>query len=336
MEESFLTSTIKDYTYTGRAITQSIKLLDGDKLLVNGVDYSVKYMNNINAGTATVVIVGKGIYEDSIVRQYKIARKAVKSPTVTLSKTKYVYTGSAFKPSVAVKNGNTKLTVNKDYKITYSNNIKPGKATVKVSFINNYSGSATKNFTITPAQVKGQKQSGFGTKNVTITWNKVASVSGYEVYRSSKKTGTYTKVKTIAGSTNKFTHNNLKSGTVYYYKIRAYKKSGSSYIYGAFSNVMSATTKPGAVTIKASAGTKRAVISWNKVNGAKGYEVYMSTSKNGKYTKIAAKNASTTKVEKSRLTSKKIYYFKVRAYTKTATGKKVYAGYSNIKSVKVK
>jgi fibronectin type 3 domain-containing protein len=240
------------------------------------------------------------------------------------------------KPTVAVKNGNTKLVLNKDYKLTYASNIKPGTAKVKINFINNYTGSVVKNYTIAPAKVKGQKQTSYGTKNVSLTWNKVTGVSGYEIYRSSKKNGTYSKVKTITGTTNKYTHNKLKSGTVYYYKIRAFKKSGTSYIYGAFSNVMSAITKPAMPTIKVVAGTKRAVVSWSKVTGAKGYEVYMATSRTGQYTKIATRNATTTKVEKRNLTAKKNYYFKVRAYTKTAAGKKVYSGYSSIKSVKVK
>ncbi|MBQ4068465.1 MAG: hypothetical protein IJC76_04365 [Lachnospiraceae bacterium] len=44
------------------------------------------------------------------------------------------------------------------------------------------------------------------------------------------------------------------------------------------------------------AGNKQAIVSWEKVDGAEGYEVYMSTSKKGKYKKIATKKASTTQI----------------------------------------
>ena len=41
------------------------------------------------------------------------------------------------------------------------------------------------------------------------------------------------------------------------------------------------------------------------------------------------------KGSKSKLTSKKTYYFKVRAY-KTVDGKKIYSAWSTVKSIKIK
>ena len=148
LKDSFLASDIKNYTYTGKAITQSIKLVDGNKVLQNGKDYYVEYLWNVDAGTAVVVIVGDGNYEDSIVKEFKIARKSGANATVTLSSTKYTYTGKEIKPTVIVKDGSTKLVLNKDYEVTYANNIQTGEATVTITFINNYSGTITKNFTI--------------------------------------------------------------------------------------------------------------------------------------------------------------------------------------------
>ena len=45
---------------------------------------------------------------------------------------------------------------------------------------------------------------------------------------------------------------------------------------------------------------------------------------------------STTSYSKTGLVKGKKYYFKMRAYTKTGTGTKVYSGYSKIKAVTVK
>ena len=59
----------------------------------------------------------------------------------------------------------------------------------------------------------------------------------------------------------------------------------------------------------------------------------MATSKNGTYKLI--KDTDKTYYTKSSLTSKKVYYFKVRSY-RTVDGKKVYSLYSLPKYIKVK
>ena len=58
------------------------------------------------------------------------------------------YTGSAFTPTVTVKDGETTLVLNTDYTVAYSNNVNTGTATVTVTGMGNYSGTATANFTI--------------------------------------------------------------------------------------------------------------------------------------------------------------------------------------------
>ena len=58
------------------------------------------------------------------------------------------YTGSAITPTVTVKDGETKLVLNTDYTVAYSNNVETGTATVTVTGTGNYSGTATANFTI--------------------------------------------------------------------------------------------------------------------------------------------------------------------------------------------
>lgn len=336
MSEKFVVSTIRDYIYTGKAITQKIVLKDGNKTLAEGVDYKVEFLNNKNAGTAYIIIEGAGSYSGSIVKRFEIKKKAVTNAAVILEKSKYKYTGRSIKPDVTVKYGNKLMVKNVDYTVAYSNNLNMGKATAVITFINNYSGKATKTFLITPLKVKGQKQSVSNAKNVTIKWNKIKGVSGYEVYRATRKNGTYKKVKTIKGNNPKFKQSKLKSSTTYYYKIRAYKKVGKTYIYGEYSNVLSARTRPAAPKAKVVSGKKRAEITWNKVARADGYEVYMSTSKGGKYTKISTKKASVRKIVKKGLRSNKKYYFKVRTYSKMSGGKKVYSKYSKIISVKIK
>ncbi|MCD7840248.1 MAG: glycoside hydrolase family 25 protein [Erysipelotrichaceae bacterium] len=58
------------------------------------------------------------------------------------------YTGSAIKPNPTVTYNNHTLTKGTDYKVSYSNNINAGTATITITGINNYSGTISKTFTI--------------------------------------------------------------------------------------------------------------------------------------------------------------------------------------------
>ena len=81
------------------------------------------------------------------------------------------------------------------------------------------------------------------------------------------------------------------------------------------------------------AGKKQAKIKWNKISGVTGYEIYMSSSKNGKYSKIKTiKNAKTITYTKTNLKKNKKYYFKVRAY-KVINGQKIYGDFSKVQKV---
>jgi fibronectin type 3 domain-containing protein len=76
--------------------------------------------------------------------------------------------------------------------------------------------------------------------SIKISWTKASGVSGYQIYYSTSKTGTYKKLATT--SSTSYTNKSLKLSTTRYYKVRSYKKVGSNYIYGAFSSVVSKKT----------------------------------------------------------------------------------------------
>lgn len=75
----------------------------------------------------------------------------ISSLSIELSATKYTYDGKAKKPSVTVTDGTNILVKNKDYSVSYSNNINAGTATVTVKGIDFYAGSVNKTFTIAKA-----------------------------------------------------------------------------------------------------------------------------------------------------------------------------------------
>ena len=96
--------------------------------------------------------------------------------------------------------------------------------------------------------------------------------------------------------------------------------------------------RPGKVTgIKHKVSSKKVTLSWNKVTGADGYEIYMSLSKKGKYKKQSICSNAKIKYTKKQLKNGKIYYFKIRSFKLNSLGKKIYSkNYSSIYKVKVK
>ncbi|MCI6006067.1 MAG: hypothetical protein SOY73_17365 [Blautia sp.] len=73
------------------------------------------------------------------------------------------------------------------------------------------------------------------TKGLNLQWNKINGAHGYVIYR-------YENGKWIKkGQTSKlsFVDSKVKKGYTYKYKIRAYRKIGSKYVYSAYSTVIS-------------------------------------------------------------------------------------------------
>ena len=65
------------------------------------------------------------------------------------------YTSEAIEPTIEVKDGETTLVLNTDYTVAYSNNTNAGTATVTITAVegSNYSGTASKTFTIAKADI---------------------------------------------------------------------------------------------------------------------------------------------------------------------------------------
>lgn len=171
----------------------------------------------------------------------------------------------------------------------------------------------------------------------TLIWTAVDNAKGYKIYRSTSKNGPYVRITNTTKT--RFTDTKRKSGTTYYYRIRAYRSSGSKVLYSAYSNIVKVRVQPGKTTIK---GLKyvnndtRIKLTWKKVSGANGYVLYRSTSKNGKYKKVKIiKSSSATSCLLKPPASGKRYYYKLRAY-RTVNGKRILGAYSSAKSIYVK
>lgn len=71
---------IPSASYTGKQITPTPEVKDGEKELTSGTDFTYSYSNNQYVGTATVTITGKGNYQGTANKDFKIT--PVEDPAV--------------------------------------------------------------------------------------------------------------------------------------------------------------------------------------------------------------------------------------------------------------
>lgn len=135
-------------TYNGSTLSPAVTVKYGNATLKKNTDYTVAYSNNVNAGTGTITITGKGIYGGSVKKTFTIKKLGISATAVSGTGNK-VYTGSVIKPVPAVKAGGRTLKNGTDFTVSYKNNTEPGTATLKVTGKGNYSGSVSKTFKIT-------------------------------------------------------------------------------------------------------------------------------------------------------------------------------------------
>ncbi len=173
----------------------------------------------------------------------------VKDKSIDISKAKItaikaqVYTGKAIKPTVIVKYDGKKLTVGKDYTVTYKNNKKIGKATVTITGKGSYTGKKTVKFDIIPKAVKLSSLTA-GKKELTVKWSKGSNITGYEIeYSTSKKFKNSKTVTVSKAATTKTVLKKLSAKKTYYVRIRTYKTVNGKKYYSAWSSAKSKKTK---------------------------------------------------------------------------------------------
>jgi hypothetical protein len=334
-------SGVETKTYNGSAQTQAPVLKYSEKILVKGTDYALSYKDNVNAGTAVMTITGAGNFIGTREVKFNIAKLSMDKVTVSAISNK-VYTGYQIIPKPTVTYNNKSLVLDTDYSLSYSNNVNAGICTVNVNGLGNYTGRKQTTFVILPKKPTGLATSKAKTTSLTLTWNVQSEAVGYVVY-SVDAAGKKTKIKVINDkNANTCTVKKLKAAKTYSYAVRAFVVDavGTKY-YSAYSATLVTCTKPKKPAISSlTAGKKKLKVKWGKVSGS-GYEVQYSTSAdfttNVKTKKVKKSKTLSTTIKK--LTSKKKYYVRVRAYKAykvNGKSKSSYSGWSKVKNVKVK
>ncbi len=232
------------YTYDGKAKTPIATVKLSGKTLKKNTDYTVKYSNNIKAGTATATITFKGNYSGTKKVTYKINTASTTKATYKLSTTSYTYSGKAKTPTVTVKLSGKTLKKNTDYTVQYSNNKSVGKATVKVTFKGNYSGTKTLTFKINPVKTTVKSlTAGKKSLKVAIT-KKTTQVTGYQIQYATNKSFKSAKTKYVTSyKTTSVTLKGLSAKKTYYVRVRTYKTVKGVKYYSGWSTVKYKKTK---------------------------------------------------------------------------------------------
>ena len=245
-------SGIVDKTYNKAAQTQKIVVKDGSKTLKVNTDYVVTYKNNVNAGTASVTITGKGNYTGSVTKSFTIKKAANKITANNIVRT-YSSKAQSFALGVKIASGTPKYTASsKSVTVTAA-----GRATVKAKSIGkltititapenkNYS-KTTKKITITvnPTKTAIAGVSSPAAGRMKVAWKKNAVGTGYQIqYATSAKFAGAKSVLVTKNTIINKTFTGLAKGKKYYVRLRTYKTVGGVKYYSGWSAVKTVTVR---------------------------------------------------------------------------------------------
>lgn len=316
---------VPNATYSGKAICPQIVLTYQGKE-VSSSEYSVAYKNNVNAGTAQVTVTGKGRFTGTKQASFRILPKSIKKLSCP-KLSKKTYTGKKIEPSVQLKDGSKKLKKNRDFTVAYKNNRQAGKATAKITGKGNYKDTIQRTFQILPRKVSSFKNGNRTDTSITLKWKKSASVTGYQVYQYQPKSKKYKKIKTLKAKSTSLAVKKLSPCTAYRFKIRAYKKSGKSMYYGAYSKVLKVQTRVSAPRMSVVSERKGQVrVTWDQVKKASGLELSYRKG-NGGFQKVSSVTANRgNTLYMGNFQEGASYTFRMRAYRESG-GKKDYSAY---------
>lgn len=141
------------YGYTGKEWKPEVTVSFNSATLTAGNDYTVSYENNINAGTAKIIITGIGDHFTGLTEKTFTINSAEISGCTFAPIADVTYNTQAHTPEVTVAISGRTLEADKDYTVSYASNVNAGTATVTVTGKGNFTGSANTTFTIAKADL---------------------------------------------------------------------------------------------------------------------------------------------------------------------------------------
>lgn len=336
--------------YTGAPIECGVYAAIDGRELVENVDYTLTYSNNINIGTAHITLNGigehKGLkqnYTFNIVpdKVKNVAHISSENTSLKLSWNSvsgadaYVITAESInniKTFTKTVYGRTEgeidgLIDGNEYIVTVRALGYDSKGNALSGEPSDYISSKT-----TGNKVSGVKVSARAEKSITLSWYRIADCESYTVYQYDSASKDYKLVGKTDGNTDSLKISNLKQGVSYKFTVCANKENRQCEPSVAFS----AVTVPKKVSNKSAKSKKSRRINYSfKKVSATGYQYQWSTHRNFK-SNFLTKSTKSTKITIKTAQSRRRYYVRVRAYKTEPGGKKIYGKWSNVKSVRVK
>ncbi|MBQ6583292.1 MAG: leucine-rich repeat domain-containing protein, partial [Mogibacterium sp.] len=236
---------ISNFAYRGKAITPVPILTLCGRTLTPGTykDYTVKYTNNTSVGTATVTITStsRGICGGTVTKSFQIIPCPISKASVSGVGSRG-YTGKPRGQAPVVTYNGTTLKLGTDYTLSYRNNINVGTATMIITGKGNYTGSIQRTFPIV-LQTPSLSCTGRTRGKTKLTWSKVPGAAGYELYVRFPGKSYYKKVLTKSAAVKSVTHSGVTKNRIYYYRVRAYVKVNGKLYYSSFSPVVKVRAK---------------------------------------------------------------------------------------------
>ena len=238
----------QSYVYTGKPIMPLPTVKYKSSTLTSGTHYTVQYLNNVKAGTASIVITGKGIYKNSITKTFTIKKatdtiSAAPTFNCTTAKKKKTYklSASTIGGKLSFTSSNKKIPVDANGKITVPKNYM-GQAIITVTSAataNCEKSSKKITVNVNPKKTKISKARNLKKLKASVKWKKgmPKKISGYQIcYSTDKNFKEDVKTVTIKGrkKASKIIKN-LTKGKTYYFRIRTYKKTGGVRLVSAWS-----------------------------------------------------------------------------------------------------
>ena len=143
-------------TYNQQEQSPTITSVMAGELVVPAEAYTISGNKATNVGNYLIEIVPKDDaqnYDGTAKAQWSIVAANANLFTIQLASAELVYNGTEQKPTATVKDGDAVLVEGTDYTLAYTNNVNVGTATVTATGIGNYTGTQTKEFAITKADM---------------------------------------------------------------------------------------------------------------------------------------------------------------------------------------
>lgn len=172
--------------------------------------------------------------------------------------------------------------------------------------------------------------------SVRLSWKAPTEADGVSIYLYHPSTKRTTWKVNVKKGTSDYTMSGLKTGQVYYFKMRSYKNVNGKKIYGAFTGTLSATPSllvPKNFSVESSA-RGNAKLKWTESTGAQYTSIYLYHPSTKRTTWKADVKKGTSSYTFKKLTSGKRYYYRIRSY-RYVDGKKVFSRFSNVESVEI-